>query len=122
MTYRRWVPPVMWAATILLINSIPGSDLGVVAPYSFPGADKMVHASLYAVLGWLGGKAAGGEDLSFAGAAGTLASIAMFGAADEWHQQFVAGRAADPMDWLADMLGAGTALLLLVWRQRAQTA
>ncbi len=122
MTNRRWLPPVAWAATILLINSIPSNDLGVVAPYSFPGADKIVHATLYAILGWLAAKAVGVEELNLTAAVWTLASIATFGAADEWHQQFVAGRAADPVDWLADTLGAAAAVLIFVWRQRAEAA
>ena len=122
MTYRRWAPPLVWAAIILLINSIPSNDLGVVAPYSFPGADKIVHATLYAVLGWLGARAAGGENLNYAAGAWALASISIFAVADEWHQQFVAGRAADPLDWLADTLGACTGVLIFAWRQRMQSA
>ncbi|MBC7790593.1 MAG: VanZ family protein [Anaerolineae bacterium] len=122
MIIRRWAPPIFWAAAILLISSIPSSNLGAVAPYSFPGADKIVHASFYALLGWFAAKAAGGEALNLTTAVWTLGVIAVFGAVDEWHQQFVAGRAADVMDWLADTVGAATAVMLFAWRQRAEVA
>ncbi len=121
MTNRRWVPPIAWAAVILLISSIPGSDLGVVAPLSFPGADKIVHATFYALLGWLGARAVGAQDLTLSAVAWTITSIAIFGAADEWHQQFV-GRSPDPMDWVADTFGATAGVVLYAWRQRALTA
>ena len=122
MINRRWVPPIVWAATILLINSIPSSALGGVTSYSFPGADKIVHASFYALLGWLGARAAGKEDLNFAAAVWTIAAISIFGAVDEWHQQFVPGRSTDAVDWLADTAGAATGILAFVWRQRTQAA
>ncbi len=121
MTNRRWVPPIAWAAMILLVSSIPGSDLEVVAPLSFPGADKIVHATFYALLGWLSARAVGGQDLTLSAIALTITSIVIFGAADEWHQQFV-GRSPDSMDWLADSFGAASAVMLYAWRQRAQTA
>lgn len=122
MINRRWLPPILWAATILLINSIPSSALGGVSSYSFPGADKIVHAAFYALLGWLAARATGKDDLNIAGAVWTLAAVSVFGAVDEWHQQFVAGRAADALDWLADTAGAATGVLTFVWRQRAQPA
>ena len=50
MSVRRWVPPALWAALILLLTSIPNPDVGGVG---FPGADKIVHGMLYLVLGWL---------------------------------------------------------------------
>lgn len=30
----------------------------------------------------------------------------LFGAVNEWHQQFVPGRHSDPADWLTDVIGA----------------
>jgi VanZ family protein len=40
-----------------------------------------------------------------------LAATSLFGAADEWHQQFIPGRSQDVADWLADTLGAGIGVL-----------
>jgi VanZ family protein len=42
-----------------------------------------------------------------------LAAMALFGAADEWHQRWVPGRSSDALDWCADMAGATIALLLV---------
>ncbi len=40
----------------------------------------------------------------------SLCFCSLYGASDEWHQSFVAGREADILDWLADTLGASMAL------------
>ena len=47
--------------------------------------------------------------------------ISIFGAVDEWHQQFIPGRSMDAHDWIADTTGAmtGAALSMLA---RAMTA
>jgi VanZ family protein len=90
----------MWAALILVCSSVP---LPASAPGTeIPGLDKLVHFSLYAVLGWLLARARGargGRALAW------ILAIAAFGAMDEWHQRFIIGRSPDLADWLAD--GAG---------------
>jgi VanZ family protein len=103
---RRWVPPALWAALILLLTSIPNPDVGGVG---FPGADKIVHGMLYLVLGWLVARAIAVDPpqrqsvLSFMS---LLAGLALFAALDEWHQQWISGRSADVRDWGADLFGA----------------
>lgn len=47
-----------------------------------------------------------------------LASVgfcSLYGATDEWHQSFVAGRNSDSLDWLADIIGASLAMITLYW-------
>ena len=100
MIDRRWAPPLLWAALILVCTSVPlpASSPGM----GVPGLDKVVHFSLYAVLGWLLSRANGtrsGTTLAW------MLGIAAFGAVDEWHQHFIIGRSPDVADWLAD--GAG---------------
>lgn len=42
-----------------------------------------------------------------------LILFAVIGALDEWHQTFTPGRSGnDPFDWLADLLGALTGILI----------
>jgi VanZ family protein len=41
---------------------------------------------------------------------------AAYAVSDEYHQSFVPGRQADPMDVLLDVTGAALAVLLLRWR------
>ncbi|MCL2151184.1 MAG: VanZ family protein [Coriobacteriia bacterium] len=39
----------------------------------------------------------------------------LYGASDELHQLFVAGRHCDPMDWLVDTIGALVGASLVIW-------
>jgi len=107
-TARRWAPSVLWGALILVATSLPGSTLPS-AP-SIPGLDKVVHASLYGVLAFLVGQAMAAQALRTLLIA--TVAIAVFAAADEWHQRWIPGRGADPLDWLADVAGATIGFLL----------
>ncbi len=116
MSVRRWLPPAMWAALILILTSIP-SPPG--APGGIPHLDKVVHFVLYAGLGWLMTRALRTRrpmTLIIA-----LVSIALFAAADEWHQRFFA---RDPavLDWIADVIGAGAGILAALRVRRMETA
>jgi VanZ family protein len=98
---RRWLPPALWAAAILVLTSIPNPDVGSTG---FPGADKLVHLVLYLVLGWLAIRASG-DGAAGARVLSTVVAIALFAAADEWHQRWIPGRGPDLLDWGADVLG-----------------
>ena len=105
MTARRWLPPALWAALILVLTSIPTPS---EAPGGIPHLDKVVHFALYAGQGWLLSRALRTRRV------GTLAwallGVATFAAFDEWHQQFFA---RDPaiLDWVADVIGASVGLM-----------
>jgi VanZ family protein len=107
-TARRWAPSLLWGAVILIATSLPASTLP--APPRVPGLDKVVHLSLYAVLAFLVGQAIGTSALRTIVVAAL--GIAVFAAADEWHQRWIPGRGADPMDWLADLAGAMLGFIL----------
>jgi len=86
--------------------------------------DKMVHASIYAVLAGLCVRAlAGGR---WAGVTVRVALVSLllattYGATDEFHQLFVPGRTADLLDLRADFAGSAAAALLVVsgsWLRR----
>jgi VanZ family protein len=117
---RRWRPPLLWAAAILVATSIPGQELAAVGAFSFPGADKLVHAFFYGVLGWLSARAAGLPASGRRTAAFVLLGILLFAALDEWHQAFIPGRATDPLDWIADALGATCGMAALGARRRIE--
>lgn len=115
-SWRRialWIPPAVWAGLILLLSAQPSSRL---PPSGIPGADKLVHAAIYAVLGALVARAALGAGIR-RGVALILAAggAAAFGLFDEWTQQFSAGRFPDLADAGADTVGAvlGAGLVLL---------
>lgn len=121
MIHRRWAPPLAWAAVILVVTSIPGPMFAPVSPYEFPGADKLVHAALYGVLGWLVGRAAGVPATGRRVALLALIAIAAFAALDEWHQRFMLERSSELLDWLADSLGATCGMAAQAALRREQT-
>ncbi len=87
--------------------------------------DKLLHAGAYAVLGALVAAAlrARGSGAARAVALAVVVAAA-YGATDEWHQAYVPGRDADPLDWTADAVGAiaGAAAAVLALRGRIARA
>jgi VanZ family protein len=88
-----------------MLTSIPAPELAPIGAFSFPGADKLVHAGLYAILGALVARAAHPR-ANRVTLGRLLIGIAAFAAADEWHQRFIPGRSADIRDFAADCAGA----------------
>lgn len=106
MTGRRWLPPILWAALVLAVSSIPASGLPSVGT-----GDKLPHLGLYAVLGWLTARALDRPVPRWPALALAALAIALFGAIDEWHQRFIPGRHPEGADWIADLIGASLGLL-----------
>jgi len=100
---RRWVPPLVWAAFILVLTSIPGADLPQVAVRH---ADKFVHLGMYGVFGWLLARSLFRGERARRAVVMAVLGVSLFGAADEWHQQFIPGRSMELFDWVADTTGA----------------
>ena len=96
-----------WASLILIATSIPIP--GALATASPAGADKLVHATMYAVLAWLTARGAAAPTVR-AGIV-VFAAVAAFGAIDEWHQGFIPGRMSEGADLVADVIGAGVGVL-----------
>ena len=114
---RRWVPPALWAAALLLATSWPNPNVPAVGE-----GDKVVHAAMYGGLAWLVARA----EPSLARRAPWQLLVALvlsaFGALDEWHQQLIPGRSASVADWAADTAGIALALLLVAAARRRQPA
>jgi VanZ family protein len=106
---RRWLPPILWAAFILILTSIPGSHIPVLP---FRNLDKVVHLTIYGVLGWLTARAWIAGSRAAAVAILAVAAISCFGAMDEWHQQFIPQRSMELFDWAADTTGAAVGVVL----------
>jgi len=105
---RRWLPPFLWAAVILVVTSVPGS---VVPPRLSP-YDKAIHFTIYALFAVLLTR-----DIAFLtgrwrAAVTAIVFAAAFAAADEWHQRFIPSRDSDVADWQADSMGAACGALL----------
>jgi len=117
-----------WAVAIWIGSSL---QLGPESPLRLTFPDKLVHAVEFGILGLLGAnalltrarlsatkKAGAGR----AGAGNPAKSIwlqavllaGLWGAIDEVHQLFVPGRQSDPLDVVADLIGAACGAWLLI--------
>ena len=97
------------------------------SPLPFPDwrhSDKWLHLAVYGLLAALVLRAAVAtwpdRPLRRLMAAAVIV-VSLYGASDEWHQSFVAGRWADPLDWCADTVGAIAGVLLAGLLRRRQT-
>lgn len=104
----RWTPPVVWLALILIGTSWPGISLG---PDGL-GLDKAAHFVAYTGLSALVLRATR-TPLRSSTVAGVVLGIAVVGALDEWHQDFIPNRSMSAADWVADTSGATLGALLV---------
>lgn len=109
MILPRWLPPVAWAALILVLTSIPQPHLPDVR-----GMDKLGHLCMYGGLGFLTVRSLAADLRPWRLFALVLVGVSAFGAIDEWHQQFIPGRSVDVQDWFADTVGAGLGSMMSV--------
>lgn len=111
MSHRRlwWLPAASWAAFIFFLST---REMGTAPPPWFLSNDKVVHAVLFGVLAALVHLAARrAERWNVRRAAATaLVMASLYGATDELHQLRTPTRSADPMDWVADTVGAALAV------------
>ena len=118
MKLLRWAPTIVWALAILFLTSIPNPQID--APKN---SDKVLHFAVYAILGFLAGRAAQLRRERIGAILVTVACLIVFGAVDELHQRFIPGRSAAMDDWVADSLGGvfGTAVAVLSTYRKAHT-
>lgn len=119
MRRTRWLPTAAWAALILTLSSVPTPAFA--ASSGFPGADKLAHAGLYAVLGWFALRALMPESNGVRAVLLTVVAVAAFGALDEWHQRFVPGRFPEAWDVVADVCGGAVGSVVAAVRRRRTT-
>jgi VanZ family protein len=109
-TLSRGLPALVYAGWIAWLSSSPVADS---TPLPFPHFDKILHFLLFSGLGatvrWAFPVAASRRQLLVA-----WSMCAGYGILDEFHQSFVSGRHADPLDALAD--AAGAAAMIVSWQ------
>lgn len=89
------------------------SQRPVLASPEITNIDKVTHFAVFGLLGTLVCRLGSG----WRGAVLAWAATAIFAATDEWHQSFVPGRSPELADWIADVLGAATAIVAYTgWR------
>lgn len=102
----RWGPALLMMAVIFTASSFPKAEMPHFGGWEWP-VKKSGHILEYALLaaaylrGLRHGRKAGARDLLLA-----VCLAALYGATDEFHQLFVAGRGAALTDVLIDTVGA----------------
>lgn len=99
-----WLATATWAGLIFWQSGT--ADVGGLLGSLPPGSDKVGHFAAFALLAAMLTLAT--ERPLLAAALATL-----YGATDEVHQAFVPGRWSDPLDLLADALGAAVGAWLV---------
>ena len=112
-----------WMATIFYLSSLHSIDIDL----GFSAQDKLFHMAAYGVLGIFILGSMPLDDLGYNFNQVALATFVatLYGITDEWHQAYVPGRSSDPLDVVADCIGALLATLLaraLIRRLRRATA
>jgi VanZ family protein len=110
--FAAWGPAALWCAVIFGLSAVPGSRLPELPA---EGADKLVHAVVYGVLGalsWRGARRARPHHSTGRVVAVATLIAMLYGITDELHQAFVPRRSPDWRDGLADTIGGITGALL----------
>jgi VanZ family protein len=106
-----WGPVVAHMALLFIASATP--DTGTLTETL---SDKLLHIAAYVPLGFLVLRALSGGRLAAITWPRALAAVAisvLYGVSDEIHQMFVPGRTADPLDIVADAIGATLGVMAL---------
>lgn len=116
--YLDWMALVAYCGLIFWLSN----QQTLPMPPLFEFQDKVMHFGAYfamAAFSWRAIRHHGLTGNKLALAAWLFCCV--YGLSDEWHQSFVPGRSSSGWDWLADSLGAATAVVaLLTLRQKQQ--
>lgn len=104
----RWSAVAAYAAAIFVVSGMEK----LPSAASAPGLDKAFHAVVYFIFAGITYRALSPGKSSTKAAAVAALIAALYGATDEFHQSFVAGRTASFIDWAADAAGG---VLWMAW-------
>jgi hypothetical protein len=111
--WRYWLPVCAYAGYIFYLSSLshPEDEFSFLRSFRFLEGigDKLVHLVEYGILGILFHRAfryAGGAKAAHSAVWLAILAASTYGLTDELHQAFVPLRVADPLDLIADTLGA----------------
>jgi VanZ family protein len=115
-----WLPPLVLMAVIFALSAQPhlNSGLGLLDAI----LRKVAHFGEFALLALLWWRVFVRQMTTRRAALAAFLVSALYAASDEFHQEFVAGREASPVDWAIDCAGAGLAALRLRAGLRAPAA
>ncbi len=104
---RQWAPVIALAGIILFLAT---AQVGHASELRLTFHDKVDHFFFYGFLATLVFRGLSGDANSMSRWLFTFAVVASFGLLDEILQHFNPGRQGDPLDWLADCIGALTGI------------
>ena len=109
-----WVPPIVLMALIFALSAQPdlNSGLGTIDLIG----RKLIHATEYGLLCFLWWRALRTVATPRAAILLALGIAIGYAGTDEFHQHYVHGRHAAPLDVVIDAIGAGLAAVFLVRR------
>lgn len=112
---RNWVRRGCVGAAVSMATFLfLGAKTAAQVPLFPPPFDKAAHFAYYGSMALLLAHGLGLRRLAV-----PLLLVPLIGALDEWHQLSVPGRDGSVWDWLADFLGAVTAVCVYrAWRER----
>lgn len=115
-----WAPPLLLMAVIFFFSAQPNlsTNLGLI---DYVGR-KFVHAGEYALLCFLWWRALRTRMDRLTALAPAWLVATLYAATDEFHQSFVSGRHATPVDVSIDSMGAALLALLVYRAQRRRVA
>jgi VanZ family protein len=118
---RGWLAVGGGVAIQVLVTSLPGRDVPISVGHPW---DWLIHATMYGGLAFLVVRAATLSE--WQGARRRLpwlgVALSAYGALDEVHQLFIAGRDGSPSDWAFDTAGAAAGLLIGSWLMASKVA
>jgi VanZ family protein len=111
-----WLPPLVLMGVIFFFSAQPNLNSGL--GWIDHVGRKIVHASEYALLCFLWWRALRTKLGANRALAAAWAVATLYAATDEFHQSFVTGRHATPVDVAIDSMGAAVFALLMLRAQR----
>lgn len=109
---------VLWTVSVLGLAVSPQSKTALLA---LPYGDKILHAIAFLLGTICWAMALRGNQPSYLRLMGGAAASLIIGLLIEYFQSFVPGRESDSADILADIVGVGAAILILLVAQRRST-
>ena len=107
MPRHRRAAGMLFVAVLYWCGLFVATHAPIDIPLSAGRLDKLQHTAAFLGLGaLLYAVAANYWRPGWVTGVGMFLVAGAYGAFDEWTQQFVPGRTADAMDWVADMIGA----------------
>ena len=118
---RAWLAVGGGVAIQLLVTSLPGRDVPISAGHPW---DWFIHAGMYGGLAFRVVRAATLSEREWVRRRLAWLGVALsaYGALDEVHQMFIAGRDGSPSDWAFDTIGGAAGLLIGSWLMASKAA